>query len=1054
MIIANYDEFIQVINSLFNADKVNDFTSFIDELAKSKKTRNIKRNRYETELKNLKVKLKKTRQKLRHSEQTENKRKYSAELKKLNQIKQDLVKKNKVYSELSLFNEMSENTKIYACCRHLLSKYLPQALCEDIASLAKQNDDASITVNPQAFKDSHLYQDAAHIKDYITSYFENYPERIKGTRYFIGLHRQAPTLSDLLNGINNYFEKLNSPNEKESNRIKKSHFGIKVIKTYPKQHLQLVRVSTKAGLNYEGSVMHHCVGSYATKVERGETQIYSLRDQGDENKELIPHATVEFKNGKIAQIKGPSDSVIEFKYVDTVRDMLLTLIKSDNFQDIINDTGIPSSDKNNIGVFKDANNKTHDLLNFDEQNAVFDAITITKEALTALPLHKMKIKNLTYRGLISDEGLAKLLSLQGIEKLHFRSLEYAGEVFDYSSMPLKEVYLDMEAPNLKQIILPPHATFLSLNGNFGSLEQITLPQGMKNISLKGKFAKLHTLPEEISELSLDGNFPELNKLSDSLSKLTLEGSFPALTELPDNITNLGLKGDFPELQNINSEVLEYLSIENSDMVQNTALSSMPNLRHLYLYGECVTKLEKLPQAPLLETLHIGSGNYELGKQYSNLGNNFTADYPYLKSLILNGTFPKIHKLDLSLNPELVEIEALGSKFEQLRTMVFPNTLSTCILDFADLPKLEELDFSNINSKHFGNIESFDLGPLKFGNSHEISKGGSSHIKGISLSFSHLGNLKTIKFPLCAEIVNLQNFSGVSHAKEFNFEELTKLKELNLSIIPFENIPHLDLSSCLELIDVCIDGNILNRAVLPASIEKLSVISVGENKEMPDVSLDDAIYKNIKTLDCTGFIPDSRLLKSSVENLTINANNIKLDNLTEINMGSYKYVNLQLSGSSLKKLGKVIFPQTFKKMYFYNTSDKFTELDFSSTVGDVRIHPQKGFTDGKDKNSYFKIIRNGIVQEVDNEGHQFDNFLLLSDEQLQNIKHIKLGKNTCLFIHPQMPISPDLSVEIANNTTPKLINIMREQNPKVSFIQNRDSENVTINITDINGKGRN
>ncbi len=1054
MIIANYDEFIQVINSLFNADEVNDYTSFAQSMAKSKTSRNIKRNRYQSELKQLKQQLKDCKQKLRQAEQLENKRKYSTELKKLNRIKQDLVKKNKVCSELSLFNEMSENAKVYACTRHLLSKYLPQALLEDLSSLAKPNDDGSIIVDTQAFKDSRLYQDTAHIKDYISSYFENYPERIKGTRYFIGLHRKSPALSDLLTDINVYFEKLNSPSEKESNRIKKSHIGIETVKEYPEYHLQVVKVKSKAGLNYEGSAMHHCVGSYASRVEKGETQIYSLRNMGEATQELIPHATVEFKNGKITQIKGPHDSIISCEYVNTVRDMLLTLIKSKNFQDIINSESIPNADKNNIGIFKDTQNKIHDLFNFNEQNAVFDAITITEEALTALPLHKMKIKNLTYSGLISDEGLAKLLSLQGIEKLHFRSLEYAGEVFDYSSMPLKEVYLDMEAPNLKQIILPPQATFLSLNGNFGSLEQIALPQGIKNISLKGKFAKLHTLPEGIGELSLDGNFPELNKLSDSLSKLTLEGSFPALTELPDNITNLALKGDFPELQNINSEVLENLSIENSDMVQNAALSSMPNLRHLYLYGECVTKLEKLPQAPLLETLHIGSGNYELGKQYSNLSNNFTAVYPHLKSLILNGTFPKIHKLDLSLNPELVEIEALGSKFEQLQTLVFPNTLSTCILDFADLPKLEELDFSNINSKHFGNIESFDLGTLKFGNSHEVSKGGSSHIKGISLSFSHLSNLKTIKFPLCAEIVNLQNLSGVSHAKEFNFEELTKLKELNLSIIPFENIPHLDLSSCSELIDVCIDGNILNHTILSPNIEKLSIISAGENKEMPDISLDSTTYKNIKTLECTGFIPDSRLLKPSIENLTIHANNQKLENLTEINMGNYKYVDLQLSGSDLSKLKKIVFPQSFKKMHLGNTSDNLSELDFSNTVGEIRIHQQGGMIDGKPQRSYFQVIRNGVVQEVNDDEHKFDNFLMLSDEQLQNIKHIKLGKDTCLLVYQQMPVSPDLTVEFAYDTPQKLINFMRRENPQINFMQEQNSKKTKINFDEICGKCRN
>ncbi|MBR1600469.1 MAG: PcfJ domain-containing protein [Alphaproteobacteria bacterium] len=1035
MIIANYDEFIQVINSLFNADEISDYTSFAQSMAKSKTSRNIKRNRYQNELKQLKLQINECKQKLRQAERLENKREYSIELKKLNRIKQDLIKKNKAYSELNIFNEMSENAKVYACTRHLLSKYLPQALLEDLASLAKQNDDSSIIVNIQAFKDSRLYQDTAHIKDYILSYFENYPERIKGTRYFIGLHRKSPTLSDLLADINTYFEKLNSPSEKESNRIKKSHIGIKVIKTYPEKSLQMVQITTKAGLKYEGSVMHHCVGSYASRVEKGETQIYSLRNMGEANQELIPHATVEFKNGKITQIKGPHDSIISCEYVNTVRDMLLTLIKSKNFQDIINSESIPNADKNNIGIFKDTQNKIHDLFNFNEQNAVFDAITITEEALTALPLHKMKIKNLTYSGLISDEGLAKLLSLQGIENLHFKSLKYTGEVFDYSLMSLKDVYLDMEAPKLKQIILPPQTIYFSLNGNFDSLEHINLPQGIKEISLKGKFAKLHTLPEGVEELSL-------------------EGGFPSLTRLPDNITSLGLKGEFPELLNINTEILKNLSIESSDIVKKFTMHSMPNLRYLYLYGECVTGLEKLPQAPLLETLHVGSGNYELGKQYSNIGNNFTADYTHLKSLILNGTFPKIHKLDLSLNPELVEIEALGSKFEQLRILVFPNTLSTCILDFADLPKLEELDFSNINSKQLGKIESFNLGPLKFGNSHKARKDGSSHVKGISASFAHLNSLRTIKFPLCAEIVNLQNFSGVLHAKEFNFKELTKLKELNLSIIPFENIPHLDLSSCSELIDVCIDSNILNHTILPPSIEKLSIILAGENREMPEISLDSTTYKNLKTLVCTGFLPDSRLLKPSIENLTIHANNQKLENLTEINMENYKYVDMQLSGSDLSKLKKIVFPKCFKKMSLGDTSDNFTELDFSNTVGEVRIHQQGGIIDDNPKRSYFQVIRNVIVQEVNDEGHKFDNFLMLTDKQLQSIKHIKLGKDTCLLIYQRMPISADLTVDFAYDTPERAIKFMQEKNPQINFVQEQNSKKTENNFDKICNKCRN
>lgn len=194
--------------------------------------------------------------------------------------------------------------------------------------------------------------------------------------------------------------------------------------------------------------------------------------------------------------------------------MLLTLINSSDFQDIIDNQDIPTADKNNIGIFKDMSGKVHDLFNFEEQSAFFESITITKEALTALPLEKMKIKNLTYRGLLTEDGLAKLSALKNVEKLHFTSLEYEGEVFNYSSQSMTDIYLNMQAPNIKKIILPSQAVYFSLNGKFDSLENITVPQGVKSISVNGNFPKLKKLPESINNLTLEGEFHALRTIPD------------------------------------------------------------------------------------------------------------------------------------------------------------------------------------------------------------------------------------------------------------------------------------------------------------------------------------------------------------------------------------------------------------------------------------------------------------------------------------------------------------------------------------------------------------
>ncbi|MBQ8482132.1 MAG: PcfJ domain-containing protein [Alphaproteobacteria bacterium] len=1054
MIIANYDEFIQVINSLFHDNEVNNYNSFVQAVAKSKTSRNIKRNRYQNELTKLKTQIQKCKQELRRAGLLEDKKKCSFELKKLNKAKRELIKKNKAHSELSLFSEMGENAKIYACCRHLLSKYLPQALSEDMTSIAELNDDGSVIVNPKAFKDSRLYQDAAHIKDYVTSYFENYPERIKGTRYFIGLHRKATTLPDLLSNINGYFEKLNSPDEKESNRIKKSHIGIEVIKVYPESQLQVVRVTTKAGLNYEGSAMHHCVGSYASKVEKGETQIYSLRDMREVNQELIPHATVEFKNGKIAQIKGPNDSIIAFKYVDYVRDILLTLVKSNDFQDIINDANIPNSDKNNIGLFKDINDKIHDLFDFDEQDAVFDKITITEEALTALPLHKMKIKNLTYKGHISSKGL-ETLSKTKFNSLNFVSLEYDETIFDYSKYGFSDgryISLNMKAPQLKRIILPQNVSTLELSGDFDNLETLELPAEIKSIQLKGKFPKLKTI-SSVGSMSLEGEFPQIETLPSSVENLSLTGNFPKIETIPDSVLFLSIKGKLPNIRRVNPDNLISLKLIDTDILQNINLSEMNNLQHLSLYGNSLSSFKKLPQSPKLEELRLSGKGYWLGDQAFYLGDNFTAAYPKLKNLILNGSFPNVRHLDLSLNTELVNIEALGSKFENLQFIRFPDKLRNCILDHTILPEIEELDFSNTDNQSFGYIKELNLGKLVFDDTKDMSKqsSGGMQVEGLSLSFSHLGKLRSLKFPLSVKEISVQNFIDCSNISDTNLGELKELEDLKIALNDFDVLPALDLSQCSKLKSISISGKTLRKTTLPTSIQELSIVEI--NNEMSDISIDDSSYKNITTLECIGFLPDERVLKPSVKNLKVQANQLNLTNLTEIDMGKYQYADIHLSDTSLSSLKKVTFPQTFKKMYLENTSDKLSELDFSHTVGEVRIHQRGGFLDGT-KKSYYKIIRNGVAKEVTDNGHTFDNFLMLSDEQLQNIKHIKLGKDTRLFILRQMPISPDLTVEFAFDTPQKAINLMRRENPAINFVQEQNSKYSSVHIDEISGKGRN
>lgn len=67
-------------------------------------------------------------------------------------------------------------------------------------------------------------------------------------------------------------------------------------------------VALKSGrqLKLEGKRMHHCVGSYIRDVMLGFSRIYSVRTEA---KRI---ATVEFKDGKLAQAKGPCNRPVSY----------------------------------------------------------------------------------------------------------------------------------------------------------------------------------------------------------------------------------------------------------------------------------------------------------------------------------------------------------------------------------------------------------------------------------------------------------------------------------------------------------------------------------------------------------------------------------------------------------------------------------------------------------------------------------------------------------------------------------------------------------------------
>lgn len=578
--ISNYNELITALNELFPSNAINEVEDARAILNKTKKDRKEQISSISLEIRKLNPLINKYKYQIRETPSLDEKKEKGIELNRLLKERQMLIKEYNLQRQVFSFQQLNDEAKIFACCRNLFKKYLTEELLKDYRLLDSHTNSVNIT----AFKDSRLFQEFNHIKDYVCSFIENYPERVKGGKYFTGIHKNISSLADLRTEIDAYFEKLNNASEKELNNIKKSHDGFEVIATYPKVGLQAVKLLSKRALNYEGSAMHHCVGSYADKVEKGQTEIYSLRDMGQENRELLPHATIEFKNGKVTQIKGPHDKAISFQYVEVTRKLVMHLAGTDDFNDIIEDKTLMLSEKNNIGIHQGTDNKLYDIFNLRD-GVAFDKIAIDSEYLHALPLSKMKINTLELCGKISENDIVQLFNCQNIRFIYIKDIIFEGKTLDLSQAPVEELDLKLsEAVELETFIAPKKIKHLALSGILTSLKEIKTPNTLETLTLNGKFNSLKSL-----DLSF---YPNLCGVDLMMS------DFPLLKELklPQHLqTFLGDTSKF--------EMLEGLDFSSSDMTcfgkalnKNSEQHELKKLfKHMYLsrFSMSLTSFPKL-----------------------------------------------------------------------------------------------------------------------------------------------------------------------------------------------------------------------------------------------------------------------------------------------------------------------------------------------------------------------------------------------------------------------------------------------------------------------------
>ncbi len=737
--IINYPDFLEAINTMFSQTSIYDVTSYNEEMTASKQKRKKKIANISTQLKRLKTDIEKYKAQIRLAQENDDKKKYGILLNQLLTTKMSLLRAYKEQKAFTPFSELSTEAKTFACTQRLMKKYLLPAFAQSSPRAVILNEDGTVSLNIDDFLNSILYQQAQHIKDYVASYIEKYPTRVNGSRYFTGLHHEAENFDDLIYIADSYFEKINDENNKNLDSIIKSHQGLEVIEIYPEHHVQAVRLLTKEALEYEGSQLNHCVATYASRVEKGATQIYSIRDYGDNATEFAPHATIEFENGKIKQIKGYRDSIVDWQYIEDTRRFLMSLMRTDDFVTIMRSTEIPASEKLNIGIVADTSGKTHDILHPTStlEDIFFDKIRIKSDRIKSLKNIGIKFKTLEVDGPLYPKTIENIANLPKIDNLILHSNCYTSTL-DLSAISCHTLELDIQKDN--------------------DIQKIVFPQNLKEIKIKGNFPKLSSFinSEDLQSLSLSGEFPRLTEeaFPSSLQNFNLSGnSFESIEKLDlSSFTRL------TQLDMMNSTFLKLREIVLSDTVRNF------NASHCRFPALENVDISRMP----FKSFNTLEKNGETSFPFNHIPTSYKIHMPILRGYLMNfSSSPCIKNIQLCKDIESISFSG----------MTFGESAS---FNFSEYKNLKKIDFQ---------FSSFDPNCI-------INLSQNDHIQELRCDTDLLSQIIP---PAQTPLLSLSQRDGAPLLQSWPLETFPLLKELHTNFLPHD----MNISCPVDTLHLCL-----------------------------------------------------------------------------------------------------------------------------------------------------------------------------------------------------------------------------------------------------------
>lgn len=786
MKIANFSEYIAILREIYSQNAMGELGDYYRALMQSGAELRKKKAALQKQIYLLNMEIKKQAALIR---KTADKKTAGLEMAQLQKKKAEQINLFKQLQNSDHFNALSEEAKASVCSGFLLQKFLARELLENNPLHFPLDANGDLVINPSELRSSNIIQEAGHIRDFVATYLGQYPNKVKTPGHFKTMLNGVKNWSGLLAYVDNYFENLNDSDYLEEGPIKASRQGAEVIQVFAEQGLQLVRLHTEKALDYESEKMEHCVGKggYDKGIKSGKTYIYSLRDCGEQG-EWLPHATIEYCEGKIKQVKGVQNKAVAREFLPLVRDCIKQIMKTDDL-DKLNQEG-KLADLKNWGYLADGQKRLICVYE-NEGDISLQSVNQDDWFLELIEPERIKTEKFVISKGMTEEALSFIQRFKQIDGYQYD----VREVRDWRNERrlLKKLFgVDSNEALLPYVKNPEVLGFVPA---FSGQRGITIVFGD------------YKPPEKVDLLN-PGNMAVIGDLSLTTEQLEIVDTAHLCCQ------KLEIKGDvkqkdldkmveFAGYQDIHFNDTNFESLEKLDL---SALTHWG--KPLMLDGNALLDVYSFFQEGYTVSRHLPG----MDIVFRNCRNILPLDkikYPAeIQNIMIEPADGEVYcckQLDFSHYPKLEALQlnqlslAEGARINLPESLVYlgiykSNLKSLKKLDLSHLSQLKELRLSECNLE---GIEQF-IFPASL---EKTAFGGASFKPGVDLDLSNCAEMKHFdlsswsKRPLsCESLCFPEGIEDIVMGRL----ECPELKELDFSVYPNLKRLHLDQSAFPKL----------------------------------------------------------------------------------------------------------------------------------------------------------------------------------------------------------------------------------------------------------------